>query len=321
MMQRKDVKQVLNKVSDLQKIADMIIAGNANEDMGGESNQSKDKALLRCLATGLKEKEGELAKVATYIHPTSSLEQFRAHCGSDEENREEFFIHPVREVRLLLINRMRFESVEACEFAEEVINFILHRQKTTYMGGCYDRDLLDILLQNYLFRSKSEHKMDAGYEFQARAAEFVTSITLQEKYHTGSHLYDEVSKHIKNLMGKSLPVYKKAPSIKKMCERSLQEISKSLPYYSSAEWKMAERAVMVVVAAGDASFLPQMQELLELLKSKKLKSLEAEMHGNRTMIEHFKHKKEAVGHAAFLEEMVKELSEEIERRRLRNSEQ
>jgi hypothetical protein len=319
MLDRTGLREILEKVRDTRQALGLAANAPVEGKEGSGENATQTGVALRCADADLSKIEEMVEKALQYIVPTTSFDQIRSGCMAHvtKEAITGFFLYPIEEVREYIVGQMKFDSAEACDFAEEFINFVLSQQGQ-YMNSCYDSNLLEILLRSYLFRSQAGSKIDPNLDFQARAAEFTSNLALKQKHPHGSILYDNVSKNIKNLIKNKPKIYSMAPSIKALCESSINEMLSESSYYGDNAWKLAERAFLVVSAVEDFSFIDVMKKLLKRLESGDLKYLDATPRGNRSMLEFVEKSNEGAAHIASLKSMIKMLKEEAEKQKLRD---
>ncbi len=139
---------------------------------------------------------------------------------------------------------------EEADWAEKWINTLLERN--------VNRDIKEKLLSWYVFAAKGE--------LAIRAIEF--ALSLRQNVHI---LQGDLSKLIIGRLTKDdgFKLYPNVPSLHKFLEELLDEIKKqSCHGYFSGEWYGVERALRVIRAMKDVSFLLKVEVLLLLMQEK-----------------------------------------------------
>lgn len=322
MLRREKAKKMLEQVTEMKEAVNAVFEEEDPREIDEELKKKlvQRRTALRCLLNDLSVIEEELGKASRYIQPTSTIDQLKSRCLPNEQQMEIYYLYPIDSIRKNCFEAMDFGEPSACDFAEEAILLMLNKEEGWYNGWGHDDSLLDTAMRCYLFRSKLGRGTGKSDEFRVRSAEFLAGLALKEKNYESSHLYDEVSKLIKGVIGHSMIIYEKSPSVKLMMERPIKELFEEgmSSYCSSCKWKIIERAILVATAVVDEDFIPLIKSFLDKVKSSEIRLSGGFKNVNDSMIKHLEEKSEPAKHIAFLELMLKELSEEVERRKLRN---
>lgn len=167
---------------------------------------------------------------------------------------EDWHLLEVRERCLKEMEQWRYIYESHAEWAEACIRDFLEQGD--------DYNFREKVLSWYVFAAKDG--------LAVRAIEFAFSLWREHKVHS-----PELSKLIAGRLlegrRRDIDLYSKLPPLREFLEKLLDELKEDRrDGYFDSDWFCAERALRIIDAAGDVSFLPQIEELILLLQEGKI---------------------------------------------------